>query len=345
MHLLSNVVSRIAGVRDRITNQIEGNGDQRNDRRGEDQNVGIIQEEGTGVSQQNAQRRHRDVHQAQIGQRSLVRDGAGDRQRQTQDDNAYQIGQDVLGQDAPYAGAEAAGSEVVLAVTIHKYQVADVSRRGQPAYADHREAHDEDVLIEALKAVLEAVKEANARSEQVMEDFQALKEEYAKLVAERIVEEAEEETTEEAEAVEEACEEKGAEEDEAEAKKEVEKEKDAEAQKAEEEADEDKAEGKEEKAEKHEEEAEKDKEEAKEDKEKEEKDYEKAHESVEESLDETAEKIAEEVTEIVEEAVEVEAPKKGRKAYSAFATISESVEEVKEEAPRKRKAFTVFPNL
>ena len=53
--LLSNVIARVAGVGERITHQIEGNGNDRHDGGGENQQVGIVQEIAAGIAQQNAQ--------------------------------------------------------------------------------------------------------------------------------------------------------------------------------------------------------------------------------------------------------------------------------------------------
>ena len=73
-------------------------------------------------------------------------------------------------------------------VEVEKEEEDDAKEKACEAEEEIEES-EEDTLIEALKAVLEAVKEANVRSAQVMEDFQALKEEYAKLIAEKVIKE------------------------------------------------------------------------------------------------------------------------------------------------------------
>ena len=187
------------------------------------------------------------------------------------------------------------------------------------------EGEEPSEIEEALSVLLSLVQEAYEQTAQMKADFDVLKEEYAKMIAEKVIEEG---------CDDEVALEKGEEEDKAENAKEDEEKKESEAQEDEEKADIDKAEGKEEEAEKEEKKAKKHKAEEAEDKAEEDKDYEKAHES----LEETAEKIAEEVTAITEEAA---APTvKIAKAYTAFTQISES-----EEGKKERKAFTLFPNL
>ena len=199
--------------------------------------------------------------------------------------------------------------------------------------SEENEAEEPAELEEALVTLLSLVKEAYEQTSAMKSDFEALKEEYAKLVAERVIEEGCAEDDEVAVAAEEK---KGEEEDKAENAKEDEKKKESEAQEDEEKADLDKEEGKEKEAEKEEEKAEKHKKEEKKDKAEEDKDFEEAHKDREK----TAEKIAESVEEISEEA-----PAKVTiaKAYSAFTAISESAP-VKEEK-KAHKAFTLFPNL
>ena len=204
------------------------------------------------------------------------------------------------------------------------------------------EESSEEGIEEALGTLLSLVKEAYEQTAIMKADFETLKEEYAKLVAERIIKEGcdqcdevevdakdEEKATKDDE--EKAT--KDDEEDKAERAKDEEKVKEVEAQEDEEKADKDKEEGKKEEADKEEKKAEEHKKEEAKDKDEEDKDYEEAHESL-------AETIAKGVTEISEEAP---AKAKIAKAYSAFSNISEAVE-VKEEK-KARKAFTVFPNL
>ena len=50
--------------------------------------------------------------------------------------------------DTPQRGAQAAGSEVVLAVTEHEDHVADTARHGQPVDGDHRDGHDPEALTD-----------------------------------------------------------------------------------------------------------------------------------------------------------------------------------------------------
>ena len=188
------------------------------------------------------------------------------------------------------------------------------------------EKADED-LQEALGTLLDLVREAYEQTAQMKADFDVLKEEYAKLVAEKII----------AEAAKEEEEEKGAEEDKAEEENAEEARNKAEEEKHEEEGDKDEAEGKKEEAKKEDKEADVDAKRVEDDEHKEKEAYDKAHES----LEETANKIAEEVTTITEEV----APKtvKIAKAYSVFSNISESEEGT--EVKKTRKAFTLFPNL
>ena len=183
--------------------------------------------------------------------------------------------------------------------------------------------------VDALEVLLGLVKEAFEKSSALMEDFEALKQEHAKLLASLVISEATAEEVEKTETVEESTCAQGAEEDEAEVEA-------AKKEEHEEKGDEDAEKGEEKEAEKEDKEADKD---AK----KEDEDYEKAHES---SDEETADKIAEGVTEVSEEAVVEEAKPAKRvfKAYSVFSSLNES-EETKEETVVKRKAFTVFPNL
>ena len=80
------MVARVARIGERITHQVEGNGNQRYDGRGENQQVRIIQEIAAGVAQQDAQRGRGDIQQAQVGQRGFIGDDARNGQRQAQDD-------------------------------------------------------------------------------------------------------------------------------------------------------------------------------------------------------------------------------------------------------------------
>lgn len=192
------------------------------------------------------------------------------------------------------------------------------------------EEAEEATVAESLEVLLSLVQEAYEQTATMKADFEALKEEYARLIAEKVISEA---CTED----DEVEIEQGEEEDKAENAKEDEKKKESEAQEDEEKADLDKAEGKEKEAEKEEEKAKKHKAEEAKDKKEEDKDYEEAHES----LDETADKIAGDVTSITEEAVVPVT--KIAKAYSAFTSISESAENT--EVKKERKAYTLFPNL
>lgn len=187
------------------------------------------------------------------------------------------------------------------------------------------ETVEESEEVNALEVLLGLVKEAFEKSNALMEDFEALKEEHAKLLASLIVSEAD--TKEEAVEESTCC--QGAKEDEAEVEA-------AKKEEHEEKGDEDAEKGDYKEAKKEDKEADKD---AK----KEEEDYEKAHES---SDEETAEKIAESVTEVSEEAIveETKPAKKTFKAWSAFSPVNEA-EEVKEEVKVTRKAFTLFPDL
>ena len=200
--------------------------------------------------------------------------------------------------------------------------------------SDEVEVEESTEIEEALGMLLSLVKEAYEQTSAMKSDFETLKEEYAKWVAEKVIAEGCDKCDEV------AVETKGDEEDKAERAKDEEKVKEVEAQEDEEKADKEEAEGKKEEAKKEEEKAEKHKKEEAKDKAEEDKDYEEAHES----LEETAEQIAESVEEISEEAVETPSRVKIAKAYSAFTNISESVENVKEEK-KARKAFTLFPNL
>jgi hypothetical protein len=188
---------------------------------------------------------------------------------------------------------------------------------------------EDNELSEALYTLLEMVKEAQARSQAIMEDFEALKEEYAKLVAEQIVAEAE---TKEQTKDSDKAEEKNAEEHEEAVK----------AGAEDEEAKQDEEKGEKADAKEEEKEADKEADKMRKDEHEEKKDYDEAHCDKCES-DETADKIAEDVASIsegVEEKVEVKVPQFRTKAYSVFSSISESVE-----AKPTRKAHTVFPNL
>ena len=192
-------------------------------------------------------------------------------------------------------------------------------------------------LQEALEALLGMVKEAYEQTKQMRADFDVLKEEYAKLIAEKIIAEANE--TEEETPVKEAEDEKEEDSHEAEEKNAEEHEEAVKAHVEDEEAKKDEEKGEKEDAKKEEKKADEEGKDMRNNMEKEKKDYDEAHES----LDETANKIAEDVTTITEETVVVE-PKtvKIAKAYSVFSSnISESVGTDK----KQRKAFTLFPNL
>ena len=93
------MVARVARIGERITHQVEGNGNQRYDGRGENQQVRIIQEIAAGVAQQDAQRGRGDIQQAQVGQRGFIGDDARNGQRQAQDDDADQIRENIAAQD------------------------------------------------------------------------------------------------------------------------------------------------------------------------------------------------------------------------------------------------------
>ena len=224
-------------------------------------------------------------------------------------------------------------AQLIAERILDEAEADEVEESGEEEVAESEEITEEEALVEALSIVLEAVKEANARSQQIMRDYEVLKEEFAKIVASQVIAEAEDE--------EEAEESDDAEKDNAEEKEDA-----AKASKDDEKAKEDEEKGDKKDAE---DEVEKGNEEMGKVKNlmhDEKKDFDKAHCDKCESLDEeTADKISEEVTEISEEVV-AEAPvKKLRKAYSAFETISESVEEKVEVAKPARKAYTAFPEL
>ena len=194
-----------------------------------------------------------------------------------------------------------------------------------------QEVKESEELVEALHALLGLVQEAYEHTSKMSADFEALKEEYAKLVAEKIIDEALAEEVAESE--------KEEKEDEAE-KEDAEEKEDADKASADDEkAKEDEEKGDKKDAEKEVEKGNKEMGEVKNLMHDEKKDYDKAH--CDESLEETANKIAESVEEISEG--EVEEPVKKvqiAKAYSVFSSISESAEEKSD-----RKAFTLFPNL
>ena len=141
------MVARISRIRQSVAHDIERNGNDGHDGCRENQQVRIIQEEAAHLAQDQAQRRRVDAQaQAQVGQRGFQIDGARDGQCHTQDDNGDQIRQDVLGQHAPQRGAQAAGREVVLAVTEHEHHVADTACHRKPVDGDHGDGHDPEAL-------------------------------------------------------------------------------------------------------------------------------------------------------------------------------------------------------
>ena len=89
------MVARVARVGERVAHKIERDRYDGNDDGGEQQRVGRPGEDRPRGGKQHPQRRRHDVHQAQVGQRGFIGDGARDRQRQAQDDDGDQIGEDV----------------------------------------------------------------------------------------------------------------------------------------------------------------------------------------------------------------------------------------------------------
>ena len=143
------MIARVGCIRERVAHDIERNGNDGHDGCREDQQIRVVQEEAAHLAQDQAQRRRLDAQaDAQVREGGLQVDGGGDAQGHTQDDDGDQIGQDVLGQHAPQRGAQAAGREVVLAVTEHEHHVADTAGHDQPADGDHRHGHDGEALAD-----------------------------------------------------------------------------------------------------------------------------------------------------------------------------------------------------
>ena len=206
--------------------------------------------------------------------------------------------------------------------------------------ADEEEA--DESLEEALGALLLMLKEAFEQTKQMKSDFDVLKEEYAKLVAEKIIDEAKDD-----EVATEAEEDKEKEEDKAEEKNAEEHLYAVKAGKEDEEAKKDEEKGEKEDAKEEEKKADKEAKNMRKDMKKEKEDYDEAHGKVDESLDETVEAIAKDVTTLSEEAIIVQ-PKKVKiaKAFSVFSNpINESAQEEGKEEKKSHKVFTLFPNL
>lgn len=207
--------------------------------------------------------------------------------------------------------------------------------------------HEDEEITEALYVLRDAIAEARDQYITMENDLAILKEEYAKLVAEKMIAEAQEEI-EEGEhqdphiQLELAKDEKsGAKEDEAEEEEDRAEEDEEKKEKHEEEGDKDEAEGKKEEAKKEDEEADKAEEHAEKDEKKAEKDEE--EEKADESLKETANQILKDLGNLSESEETTKVQKKSN-VYSAFSNLNESLE-VKEEKKNPRKAFTLFPNL
>ena len=83
--LTLNVVARISRIRQSVAHDIERNGNDGHDGCRENQQVRIIQEEAAHLAQDQAQRRSIDAKaEAEVGQRRLQIDGAGDGKRHAQ---------------------------------------------------------------------------------------------------------------------------------------------------------------------------------------------------------------------------------------------------------------------
>ena len=143
------MISWVRRIRERITDQVECDGNQRNDDCRENQQVWVIQEVAACISQKNTQGWCVDVKtKAQVRQRCLHVDSARDGQSQTQDDNADQLWQQVLDQDSIDWGTQCSGCQVELTVTINHNQVADVTCHYQPVECDQGDAHDGEALAD-----------------------------------------------------------------------------------------------------------------------------------------------------------------------------------------------------
>src|SRR5699024_2104399 len=143
------VISWVRSIGECVTDQVEGNGNQRYDNSWEYKQVRIIKEVAACVSQQNTQRRCVDVKaQTEVRQSVLYTDGTWDGHCQSQDDNADQLRQNVLNKDSMDWSTQCSGCKVELTVTIHQYQVTYVSCHYQPAKADQRYCHDGEALTD-----------------------------------------------------------------------------------------------------------------------------------------------------------------------------------------------------
>ena len=143
------MISWVGRVRERITNQVEGDGNNRNDYCREDQQVWIIQEIASCVSKQNTQRRCVDVKtQTKVRQGSLHVDGTWDRQSQSQNDYADQLWQQVLDKNTIDWCTQCSGRQVKLTVTINHNQISNVTCHYQPVECNQRYTHDGEALTD-----------------------------------------------------------------------------------------------------------------------------------------------------------------------------------------------------
>ena len=141
------MISWVRSIRECVTNQVEGNCDNGYDYCWDNQQLRVIQEVCTCISQQNTQRRCVDIKtKTEVRQHGFHVDGTRDGQSQTQDDNADQLRQDVLHQNAVDWGTQSSGSEVELTVTVHHNQISNVSCHNKPSETDQGYTHDEEAL-------------------------------------------------------------------------------------------------------------------------------------------------------------------------------------------------------
>ena len=141
------MVLRVGGVRERVTDQIERNGDKAQNQGGVEQLVAQtgLHHHLAAVVDQIAQRGriHREA-QADVGDEHLVADGFRNGEGHAQHDHRHQIRQQVAQHDAHRGGADAAGGNVVVTVTDDEDLVADEPRHLDPALDGHAQDHGPD---------------------------------------------------------------------------------------------------------------------------------------------------------------------------------------------------------
>ena len=124
------------GIGKCIADDVEGNGDDGQHDHREEQLIAQRRhghQAAAGIDQVTQRRGIQRQADADVGDENLVADGGGDCQSHTHGEDGNQVGQQILQDDAPGAGAQATGSQIVVTVSDDDDLVADEAGHAQPS--------------------------------------------------------------------------------------------------------------------------------------------------------------------------------------------------------------------